>query len=127
MVYIYGWQSSQNYLKNGDISMKKLLKNVTLLSETNEFKQSDVLIENQIISKIGNSLDEENAEIIEGKERLLAPGFIDVHIHLREPGGEQKETIKSGTKAAARGGFTTVCSMPNTDPVPDNVTTVQQL
>src|SRR5699024_7707837 len=127
MVCIYVWQSLQNYLKNGVISMKKLLKNVILLSDTNEFVPSDVLIENKVISKIGKSLNEGDAEIIEGRERLLAPGFIDVHIHLREPGGEQKETIKTGTKAAARGGFTTVCSMPNTDPVPDNVRTVQQL
>src|SRR5699024_5184050 len=108
MVCIYVWQSLQNYLENGVISMKKLLKNVIILSDTNEFVPSVILIENKGISKIAKSLNEGDAEIIEGRERLLAPGFIDVHIHLREPGGEQKETIKTGTKAAARGGFTTV-------------------
>lgn len=51
---------------------------------------------------------------------LISPGFVDVHVHLREPGGEKKETIETGTKAAARGGFTTVAAMPNTRPVPDN-------
>src|SRR5699024_5090387 len=115
MVCIYGWQLLQNYLKNEVISMKKLLKNVILLTDTNEFIPSEVLIENKVISKIGKSLNEGDAEIIEGRERLLAPGFIDVHIHLREPGGEQKETIKNRTKAATRDGFTTVCSMPITD------------
>ena len=52
---------------------------------------------------------------------LLSPGFIDVHVHLREPGGEHKETIETGTKAAAKGGYTTICAMPNTRPVPDTV------
>src|SRR5699024_4011512 len=54
-------------------------------------------------------------------------GFIDVHIHLREPGGEHKETIKTGTEAAARGGYTTVCPMPNTNPVPDTLENVKDL
>lgn len=52
---------------------------------------------------------------------LVLPGFVDLHVHLREPGGEHKETIATGTAAAARGGFTTVCAMPNTQPVPDNI------
>ncbi|QST01519.1 dihydroorotase [Pontibacillus sp. ALD_SL1] len=58
--------------------------------------------------------------MIDGKGCVVAPGFVDVHIHLREPGGEEKETIETGTNAAARGGFTTVCAMPNTRPVPDS-------
>src|SRR5690606_25334799 len=57
---------------------------------------------------------------IDGRGKLALPGFIDLHIHLREPGGEHKETIETGTKAAARGGFTTVAAMPNTNPVPDH-------
>ena len=57
----------------------------------------------------------------------MLPGFIDVHVHLREPGGEHKETIKTGTKAAARGGYTTICAMPNTNPVPDDVETIEKL
>ena len=55
------------------------------------------------------------------RDYLLSPGFIDVHVHLREPGGEHKETIETGTLAAAKGGFTTVAAMPNTRPVPDSV------
>src|SRR5690625_3455463 len=106
--------------------MKVLLKNATCI-KSNKLVANDVLIEGDKIKKIAPSITDGADKIIECDGHLLAPGFIDVHIHLREPGGEQKETIKSGTKAAARGGFTTVCSMPNTDPVPDNVTTVQQL
>src|SRR5699024_864547 len=64
---------------------------------------------------------------IDCKGQLLTPGLIDVHIHLREPGGEHKETIKTGTEAAAKGGFTTVCAMPNTNPVPDNTEVVERL
>ena len=60
-------------------------------------------------------------EVIDGKGMLLSPGFIDVHVHLREPGGEHKETIETGTQAAAKGGYTTICAMPNTRPVPDTV------
>ena len=61
----------------------------------------------------------ENGQVIDGKGMLLSAGFIDVHVHLREPGGEHKETIETGTKAAAKGGYTTICAMPNTRPVPD--------
>lgn len=66
-------------------------------------------------------------QIIDAKGHFLSPGFIDVHVHLREPGGEHKETIETGTKAAARGGFTTVCPMPNTKPVPDSVENMRHL
>ena len=65
--------------------------------------------------------------MIDAKGNLIAPGFVDVHVHLREPGGEHKETIETGTKAAARGGFTTICPMPNTRPVPDSVEHVKEL
>ncbi|PPJ84930.1 dihydroorotase, partial [Staphylococcus aureus] len=59
--------------------------------------------------------------------KFVTQGFVDVHVHLREPGGEHKETIESGTRAAARGGFTTVCPMPNTRPVPDSVEHIEAL
>lgn len=55
------------------------------------------------------------------------PGFVDLHVHLREPGGEHKETIETGTKAAAKGGFTTIAAMPNTRPVPDSAEHLQAL
>lgn len=61
----------------------------------------------------------EDIKVVEVQGKLVTAGLVDVHVHLREPGGEQKETIETGTKAAAAGGFTTICSMPNTRPVPD--------
>jgi len=64
------------------------------------------------------------AERIDGRGLVMAPGFVDLHTHLREPGGEDAETIVSGTRAAAHGGFTTVCAMPNTDPALDDATRV---
>ncbi len=94
---------------------------------SNEVKECDVLIEDGKIKEISPSITEDAVQIIDCKGKMVFPGFIDVHIHLREPGGEHKETIKTGTQAAARGGFTTVCSMPNTNPVPDNVTTINEL
>ncbi|MBR7554908.1 dihydroorotase [Allobacillus sp. GCM10007491] len=109
--------------------MKILLKNATLYSNTNELETKNVLITDHKISKISSAdIGKENIDdVIDCKGNLLVPGFIDVHIHLREPGGEQKETIKTGTNAAARGGFTTVCAMPNTNPVPDSSDKLIQL
>lgn len=100
--------------------MKKLLKNIKLLSETGEMIQKEILIEYNKISEIADKVNVSAEEVIDGQGKLALPGFIDVHIHLREPGGEHKETIQTGTMAAARGGFTTVAAMPNTNPVPDN-------
>lgn len=90
-------------------------------------EKCEVLINENKIIKIASVISSEADEVIDCNGNLLLPGFIDVHIHLREPGGEHKETIQTGTKAAARGGYTTVCSMPNTNPVPDNATTVKAL
>lgn len=80
----------------------------------------DVLLDGERISKIGSNISAEGAEIFDAKGLIVAPGFIDLHCHLREPGQELSETIETGTKAAARGGFTAVCCMPNTQPVNDN-------
>src|SRR5690625_4833006 len=107
--------------------MKTLLKNATRYLSTNKLVVCDVLIDDKKIIKIGTDITDEVEVVIDCEEKLLAPGFIDVHIHLREPGGETKETIETGTKAAARGGFTTVCAMPNTNPVPDSVEKVEEL
>src|SRR5690625_1676591 len=104
--------------------MKILLKNATCFI-SNELVVNDVLIENERIQKISHDISDEHAKVIDCKGHLLTPGFVDVHVHLREPGGEHKETITSGTAAAARGGFTTICSMPNTSPVPDQVDQVK--
>ncbi|TDQ42351.1 dihydroorotase [Aureibacillus halotolerans] len=83
----------------------------------------DVFISEGRIEKIAATTLSSNDgyEIIEGNERTLLPGLVDVHVHLREPGGEKKETIETGSNAAARGGFTTICAMPNTRPVPDSL------
>lgn len=94
-----------------------LLKNATLLLNNKE-KISDVYIQDGKIAEIGENLTSEG-EVIDCTGLLLTPGLVDVHVHLREPGFEHKETIESGTKAAARGGFTTICPMPNTDPIID--------
>ncbi len=80
----------------------------------------DVLIEKGRIAKIGKNLTVTGAQIVNAQDCIVAPGLIDVHVHLREPGYEYKETLATGTRAAARGGFTSVCCMANTNPVNDN-------
>lgn len=107
--------------------MKYLFKNGVILQENGEFLKRDVLVVNGKISVIAETVIDQEAKQIELDGKLLSPGFIDVHVHLREPGGEHKETIETGTKAAARGGFTTICAMPNTRPVPDTIEHLQSL
>ncbi len=72
------------------------------------------------ITEVGENLDAGDAEVVDAEGLVVAPGLIDLHVHLREPGGEHKETIRSGAAAAVAGGFTTVVAMPNTDPPIDN-------
>ena len=80
----------------------------------------DILVRDGVIESCGGSASAEGATVIHGDGLVAAPGFIDLHTHLREPGFEKKETIASGTAAAARGGFTTLCCMPNTNPAIDS-------
>ncbi|TFE02696.1 dihydroorotase [Jeotgalibacillus salarius] len=88
---------------------------------------TDVRISEGSIHSIGELSELHNEDVIEASGKVLSPGFVDVHIHLREPGGEHKETIKTGTEAAARGGYTLVCAMPNTRPVPGDVETLHYI
>ena len=86
--------------------------------------KQDILLDGERISKVGadasGGASLKESEIFEAKGLIVAPGFIDLHCHLREPGQEMSETIETGTRAAARGGFTAVCCMPNTQPVNDS-------
>jgi dihydroorotase len=80
----------------------------------------DVLINEDTVAEVGPKLSSRGAQVIEARGLVVCPGFIDIHTHLREPGQEHKETIATGTRAAAAGGFSAVCCMPNTTPVNDN-------
>ncbi len=80
----------------------------------------DVMIVDETIEEVGPRVAPRGAQVLEMKGLVVCPGFIDLHTHLREPGREDKETVATGTRAAAAGGFTAVCAMPNTDPVNDN-------
>src|SRR5216684_1852901 len=83
---------------------------------------ADVLIDNGRITAVGRDLPRNGAEVFDATGLIVAPGLIDMHVHLREPGIEHSETIETGARAAAAGGFTSICCMPNTVPVNDNAT-----
>ena len=101
--------------------MKVLISGGRIIDPSQQIDQvSDLLIENGCVKSIGDSLDGDGAEIFDANGLIVAPGFIDLHVHLREPGEEYKETIASGSAAAVAGGFTSICAMPNTSPVNDN-------
>lgn len=87
--------------------------------------QADILIEDGRISQIGDNVKARGAEVFDATGCVVSPGFIDLHTHLREPGREDKETIATGAVAAAAGGFTAVCAMPNTVPVNDSASTTR--
>jgi len=101
--------------------MRVLIKSGTIVdpSERLELK-GDLLIEDGIVREIAPEISVPEAQILDARGCIVAPGFIDLHVHLREPGREDVETIETGTQAAAAGGFTAVCAMPNTQPVNDN-------
>ncbi|MBP1737608.1 MAG: dihydroorotase [Oscillospiraceae bacterium] len=100
--------------------MNILIKNAVLVDpvEGTE-RQEDILIQNERIAAIGTCLQADGAQVIDAAGCCAAPGLVDIHVHLREPGFEYKETIASGCAAAARGGVTSVACMPNTRPVID--------
>lgn len=102
--------------------MKTLIKNIQFLEKDNDLTPGALWLEAGKIKALGESFPEELFdEIIDGKNALASAGFVDLHVHLREPGFTYKETIATGSKAAAHGGYTTICAMPNLNPVPDNL------
>ncbi|MBX3008890.1 MAG: dihydroorotase [Melioribacteraceae bacterium] len=111
--------------------MKIILKNVTIINPfQNLNKKSDILIENGIIKKIDELKKEELKsadKVIELDGKYCSPGFFDMHVHLREPGREDEETVQSGCNAAAAGGFTGVASMPNTSPTADSAEIIRYI
>ncbi|WP_108669761.1 dihydroorotase [Peribacillus acanthi] len=107
--------------------MAIVIKNGLLLTEDGSKIKQDLKIEGRFITEVANQIDEDGYEWVDATGLLISPGFIDLHVHLREPGGEKKETIETGTLAAARGGFTTIAAMPNTRPVPDSKETLEWL
>ncbi len=108
--------------------MTILLKNgkvIDYASGTNE--KMDILIENDKIKKVAKEINESTEKVIDCTNLSIIPGMIDMHCHLREPGFEHKETIKTGTTSAVKGGFTTICPMPNTKPTPDSTIILQEI
>src|ERR1700688_3908780 len=100
-----------------------LIKNGRVIDPaSNTDRTADVLITDGRIAAVGEGLSSSGAEIFDASGLIVAPGFIDLHVHLREPGFEHAETIETGARAAAAGGFTSICCMPNTSPVNDNAT-----
>jgi dihydroorotase len=88
---------------------------------------ADVLVEDDSIIEVGERLEAGRAEVLECDGLVIAPGLVDLHTHLREPGREDKETVETGTRAAAAGGYTAVCAMPNTEPVADHAGVVLEV
>ncbi|WP_042348997.1 dihydroorotase [Bacillus massiliigorillae] len=107
--------------------MAIIIKNGQLFNKEGKLEAKDLKVESGKIIEIADQISDNGAEIIDATGLVVSPGFVDLHVHLREPGGEHKETIETGTKAAARGGFTTIAAMPNTRPVPDTKENVENL
>lgn len=101
--------------------MSVLIKNGRVLNPaTNTDEVMDVFVENGVVTKLEKDIQAEAERVIDAKGCYVMPGFIDLHVHLRDPGLEHKETIETGCQAAAHGGYTTIFAMPNTKPVADN-------
>lgn len=106
--------------------MKLLIKNGKVIDPGNSYHQkADILVENDKITKIARNIREDEAQIFDAEGCIVTPGLIDIHVHLRDPGFTEKESIRTGTMAAAAGGFTTVVCMPNTSPAIHDKETLQ--
>ena len=103
-----------------------LIRNAEVIDPFNRlYGRLDVRISRGRVAEVGKKIKAEGCDIIEGEGRILAPGFLDLHAHLREPGREDAETLESGLTAALRGGYTAVCCMPNTQPPLDNAPLIE--
>lgn len=109
--------------------MSILFKNGTVLDYASNTEEIfDLLINDEgKIEKIAKEIKAEDAKVVDCSGLYIMPGMIDVHCHLREPGGEHKETIETGSKSAVKGGFTTICPMPNTKPTPDSAIVLKRI
>ena len=112
-------------LKGTTKTMAILIKNGRVVDPANNLDAIlDILIEDGLIAKVGENIRSQAKEIIDATGTIVMPGLVDMHVHLREPGREDKETIATGTQAAAKGGVTSVLAMPNTQPAIDSVESV---
>lgn len=108
--------------------MKTLIKGGRVIDPANAIdKIADVLVEDGKIAAVGENLQADGAQVVEAAGKIVSPGLIDMHVHLREPGQEAKEDFASGSKAAAAGGYTRVATMPNTNPVIDTAALVKAM
>jgi dihydroorotase len=108
--------------------VKILIKNGRVIDPANAMNEvCDILVENTKISKVAKNIKADADEIIDATNKIVMPGIVDMHVHLREPGREDKETVASGTKAALKGGVTAVLAMPNTLPAMDSVDNIRLL
>ncbi len=102
---------------------KLVIKNGRVIDPASHLDQiADVGIEDGVVREVAPNIDATGAETFDASGLVVAPGFVDIHVHLREPGFEHSETIESGSRAAAAGGFTSICCMPNTQPINDSAT-----
>ncbi|MCA1293076.1 dihydroorotase [Paenibacillus sp. alder61] len=110
--------------------MQLIIKNASVLNDEGQLELKDITVKGGLIEQISPSAENtakneaDGAQVLDAGGKLVTPGFIDMHVHLREPGFEHKETIETGSRSAAKGGFTTIACMPNTRPVTDNPETV---
>ena len=108
--------------------MKLLIKGGRVIDPANNLDEaSDILIENGKIFNVAKNIKANGSEVIDAAGKIVMPGIVDMHVHLREPGREDKETIATGTAAALKGGVTSVLAMPNTAPAIDSLESVRLL
>lgn len=106
--------------------MKQIIKNGFVVNPAKNFAgKADILINYGVIERVAENIDDYDAKVIDAEGLIVAPGLVDLHVHFREPGYEHKENITSGSRAAVKGGVTTVLCMPNTNPPIDNAALVE--